>query len=546
MEQQMTSYRESSCQIIPRSFHLTENETYLFDLLLNFKKNSDEPIAKTELRVVGGWVRDKLLGRPCDDIDIALSNVTGKVFLEYFKKWPGSQNFNIGNFGVIRQNPLKSKHLETSTMTFNNFSLDFVNLRSEKYTEDSRIPSEMDFGTPQSDAYRRDFTINSLFYFLDKDYVEDWTGRGLSDLNEKRLSTPLAPLQTFLDDPLRLLRAIRFASTLGFQFDAELLYASKNSSVREKLRNNISLERIGTELDKMLTYGDPAKSLSLICNDVSIDDILFDFSPTNLSFFECIRHGLKIVEKVCASLTVVEEDSCTFVLDSFSNSLSLKVSRYIRCFLAYAAFFYPLSLKDFSPTYSKGKKQNSKVFSILMHRLKKKKKDIHRLFTLYKQFEFCFDRILKLHAAVNFWTNILKAWTVDPYSMKSLDAPLLNVSEDFLNCPQVHIGLLLRWETEKYWQASLFLTFIIHEIFWKENYQRAMQEIYTMTLSMDSLSIFSPPRLDGFELQKKLKRKPQSMNIAKLLHYETQLLLKKPTITTDELLDTLNTYHDTL
>jgi hypothetical protein len=85
MKKIATTYRESSPRIIPRSFDLTANETKLFSILLDFKQNSDEPIIKTELRVAGGWVRDKLLGRPCDDIDIALSNVTGKVFLEHFK-----------------------------------------------------------------------------------------------------------------------------------------------------------------------------------------------------------------------------------------------------------------------------------------------------------------------------------------------------------------------------------------------------------------------------------------------------------------------------
>jgi hypothetical protein len=81
--------------------------------------------------------------------------------------------------------------------------------------------------------------------------------------------------------------------------------------------------------------------------------------------------------------------------------------------------------------------------------------------------------------------------------MKSFDVPVLNVCEDFLNCPQVHIGLLLRWDSEKFWRASLFLTYIILQVVFKENYEKAMQEINTMTLSMDTVTVFGPPRLDG-------------------------------------------------
>ena len=89
-------------------------------------------------------------------------------------------------------------------------SIDLVNLRSEEYGEDSRVP-EIKIGTPEQDALRRDLTINSLFYNINTKQVEDFTKMGLADLNKGTARTPLEPLKTFMDDPLRVLRTVRFA-----------------------------------------------------------------------------------------------------------------------------------------------------------------------------------------------------------------------------------------------------------------------------------------------------------------------------------------------
>ncbi|CAO2145272.1 unnamed protein product, partial [Urochloa humidicola] len=87
--------------------------------------------------------------------------------------------------------------------------IDFVNLRSETYAENSRIPT-MEVGTAKEDAYRRDLTINSLFFNINNNSVEDLTGRGIEDLKRGLIVTPLPAKATFLDDPLRVIRAIRF------------------------------------------------------------------------------------------------------------------------------------------------------------------------------------------------------------------------------------------------------------------------------------------------------------------------------------------------
>jgi len=134
-------------------------------------------------------------------------------------------------FDVIKANSEKSKHLETATLRIQGVPIDFVNLRSEKYTDISRVP-EIYVGTAEEDAFRRDLTINALFYNINEDKIEDFTGRGITDLQNCIIRTPLEPLETFLDDPLRVIRAIRFANRFQFRLTPELLKAAKHASVR--------------------------------------------------------------------------------------------------------------------------------------------------------------------------------------------------------------------------------------------------------------------------------------------------------------------------
>ena len=156
-------------------------------------------------------------------------------------------------FGVIKANPDKSKHLETATINIEHQWIDFVNLRKEEYTQNSRIPT-MEFGTPLEDAMRRDLTINSLFYNINLSKVEDFTGRGLDDLKAGIIRTPLKAHQTFLDDPLRILRTFRFAARYGYIIDEEILQALTQHDVLQMLQNKVSKERIGLELEPALSH----------------------------------------------------------------------------------------------------------------------------------------------------------------------------------------------------------------------------------------------------------------------------------------------------
>jgi tRNA nucleotidyltransferase/poly(A) polymerase len=241
---------------------LTPRESQLRNLLLDVARYIDESKEikeKIDLRFAGGWVRDKLLNIESHDIDTAINAMTGHLFTlklkEYLEREENLKKHSmkaedIGSLHKILANPEKSKHLETATTKILSFDVDFVNLRKETYSEDSRNP-QMEFGTAVEDAERRDATINALFYNLRTDEVEDFVG-GLEDLKAKRIRTPLQPEQTFKDDPLRVLRLIRFASRLNFKIDPESEEWMSKSSVMEALKLKISRERVGVEVEKML------------------------------------------------------------------------------------------------------------------------------------------------------------------------------------------------------------------------------------------------------------------------------------------------------
>ncbi|KAL1869901.1 CCA tRNA nucleotidyltransferase, mitochondrial [Diaporthe australafricana] len=210
------------------------------------KAEAKEPGEKVILRWAGGWVRDKLLGRPSHDIDVAINSMTGEVFgneLRRFCESPENvarhnlQRDDIGRLHKIAKNPEKSKQLETATVKLFGLDVDFVNLRTEKYTEDSRNP-QVEFGTAEEDALRRDATVNALFYNIHTGEVEDFVG-GVPDMRAGIIRTPMDPFQTFMDDPLRVLRLVRFASRLGFSIAPPTKEFMGNARVLGALRAKI-------------------------------------------------------------------------------------------------------------------------------------------------------------------------------------------------------------------------------------------------------------------------------------------------------------------
>ncbi|KAF6808623.1 poly A polymerase head domain-containing protein [Colletotrichum musicola] len=257
-----------------RILSLTPREQRLRNLLVDVAASVDAAGSSPEplvLRWAGGWVRDKLLGIESHDIDTAINVMTGYAFTlkirDYCADEKNAKKHNIapddlGGLHRIAANPDKSKHLETATARMFGLDVDFVNLRRETYTEDSRNPI-MEFGTAKEDALRRDATINALFYNLHDACVEDYTN-GLADMEARLIRTPMQALQTFTDDPLRILRLVRFASRLKFSIDSDATAVMAEPNVLEALKLKISRERVGVEVEKMLKGKHPCLSLELI------------------------------------------------------------------------------------------------------------------------------------------------------------------------------------------------------------------------------------------------------------------------------------------
>jgi len=200
--------------------------------------------------LIGGFVRDKILKRPTKDIDIVCVGdgiALAEKAAQKFNSRPEVHFFR--NFG-------------TAQIKFEDIEIEFVGARKESYNFDSRKPA-VESGTLEDDQNRRDFTINALAISLNKpDYgtlIDPFDG--IADLGRQIIQTPLAPAQTFSDDPLRMMRAIRFASQLGFSIEQKTWEAIAESAKRISI---VSGERIADELNKILLSKKPSVGFDLL------------------------------------------------------------------------------------------------------------------------------------------------------------------------------------------------------------------------------------------------------------------------------------------
>lgn len=223
----------------------TEKELSVFNKIASAAKDID-----VRCYVIGGFVRDKLIGRVTKDMDVVCAGdgiaLAHKV-AEYFQPKPTISFFK--NFG-------------TAQIKMDGLEIEFVGARKESYRFDSRKP-EVVPGTLEDDQLRRDFTINALAVSLNVDDFGELIDpfNGLHDINEKIIKTPLSPLRTFSDDPLRMMRAIRFASQLGFAIEPITFQAIKEDATRIKI---ISQERITEELNKIVLSSKPSIGFDLL------------------------------------------------------------------------------------------------------------------------------------------------------------------------------------------------------------------------------------------------------------------------------------------
>ncbi len=198
--------------------------------------------------VIGGYVRDYFLGRPSNDIDIVVEG-SGIEIAEKVGQALGSKVSVFKNFG-------------TAMLKYRNSEIEFVGARKESYRANSRKPI-VENGTIEDDQKRRDFTINALAFSLNKDTygcLSDPFG-GIKDLQDGLIRTPLDPDTTYSDDPLRMIRAIRFATQLGFEIVPESLDSIKRNRERISI---LSMERITDELNKIMMSKTPSRGFVLL------------------------------------------------------------------------------------------------------------------------------------------------------------------------------------------------------------------------------------------------------------------------------------------
>ncbi|MFL5763088.1 MAG: CCA tRNA nucleotidyltransferase [Bacteroidia bacterium] len=242
--------------------------------------------------VIGGWVRDQYLGRPCKDIDIVAIGSGIELAKKVSGKLGDKYNVNVyKNFG-------------TAQIVYEDYDIEFVGARKESYRSESRNPVVED-GTLEDDQNRRDFTINAMAVSLNSQSfgeVLDPFG-GLKDLEAGILRTPLDPDVTYSDDPLRMMRAIRFATQLNFTIEKGSLQSISRNIERIRI---VSKERITDELNKIILSSRPSVGFKLLF-DTGLLKIIF---PEMVALYgvetregkshkDNFYHTLEVLDNIC-------------------------------------------------------------------------------------------------------------------------------------------------------------------------------------------------------------------------------------------------------
>ena len=202
-----------------------------------------------EARVIGGWVRDLLIDRPSKDIDVVTKGSGISLAEAVSESMTGNPEIHV------------FKRFGTAMIKSGDWEIEFVGARKESYREDSRKPT-VENGSFEDDQNRRDFTINAMSIELTGNYgqlVDPFNG--IQDLENKIIRTPLDADITYSDDPLRMMRAIRFATQLDFKIEEKSFQAIKRNKERLKI---ISAERIAEELNKIMLSPKPSVGFKLL------------------------------------------------------------------------------------------------------------------------------------------------------------------------------------------------------------------------------------------------------------------------------------------
>jgi len=247
-------------------------------------------LKQRESYVIGGFVRDTLIGRAVKDIDVVTLGSGIELAKEVAKELGGAEVHIFKNFG-------------TAMIKKGDFEMECVGARKESYRADSRKPLVED-GTLKEDQERRDFTINALAISLNHDFgalVDPFNG--IDDLKNGIIRTPLDPDKTYSDDPLRMMRAIRFAAQLGFTIEERSFNAIKTNAHRLEI---VSHERITDELNKIILCKKPSLGFILLDQCGILDMIFPEFvalkgvdTRKGISHKDNFYHTLQVLDNIC-------------------------------------------------------------------------------------------------------------------------------------------------------------------------------------------------------------------------------------------------------
>lgn len=305
MDAKIVKFSQSTTKIHKKNVTLQSNL-----LTVGMKLYSDEALAKildkeifhqigtvadglgVDCYVVGGYVRDIFLERPSDDIDVVVVG-SGIEVASVLKKQLGRH----AHLSVFR-------NFGTAQVKYHDMEVEFVGARKESYSHDSRKPIVED-GTLEDDQNRRDFTINAMAICLNKDRFGQLVDpfNGIADLEDGIIATPLDPEITFSDDPLRMMRCIRFATQLNFQIEDETFEALQRMADRIKI---VSGERIEVELNKIMMAKHPSVGFEYLQRSGLLNIILPELAALDIvekrdgkAHKNNFYHTLEVLENVC-------------------------------------------------------------------------------------------------------------------------------------------------------------------------------------------------------------------------------------------------------
>lgn len=340
--------------------------------------------------VIGGYVRDCFLGRECKDVDIVVEG-SGIELAQAVAQKVGARVSVFKNFG-------------TAMLRYRGLEVEFVGARKESYDRNSRKPVVED-GTLEEDQLRRDFTINAMAFSLQKEdfgALIDPFG-GIRDLSEGIIRTPLDPDTTYSDDPLRMLRAIRFATKLSTAERRFHIVEESMDSIRRNLHRMeiLSKERIAEELNKILQASHPSIAFFLMDKTGMLDYVLPDLArlkgvetQEGKGHKENFSHTLLVLDNICRmeEEAIAQGRLCDY--DIIDNQEVVKIRTAPNVWLRWAALLHDVG-KPASKRYDSkvgwtfhshefiGAKMIPRIFKSLKMPLNEKMKYVQKLVLLH-------------------------------------------------------------------------------------------------------------------------------------------------------------------